>query len=243
MSAERSEMADNAIPPPPQPADITDARNERFRPRVRLSKQLKHKNIILTSNKHFRQGHTCSGECDTREGNAQVFDVNRAAHSARETKNTSSQDGFAHNENAINNGVTVDDTFNALQDEATSESSDSAESNAENIDDDLYFQVAAATPTPGEKPVEEDIIRKRCADLRLCLRDRPCLPLNKDNEPLSGEDLAKGIQLPMYSCPWKDCTFCSNDRTFFLHHVAGGVRDTTHRRIATYLQNRYPVDV
>ena len=54
------------------------------------------------------------------------------------------------------------------------------------------------------------------------------------HEAMTVEDLYKGIRIPLYFCPFKkenvsSCTFHTHDRTLFLHHVAGGVRDDTHR--------------
>ena len=79
------------------------------------------------------------------------------------------------------------------------------------------------------EPVELDIINARCRNLRRHLRDRPTLPLKSNNEPMSVEDLATGVQLPLYTCPFKACDFHTENRTFFLHHVAGGLSDDTHR--------------
>ena len=33
----------------------------------------------------------------------------------------------------------------------------------------------------------------------------------------------------MYSCPWRDCSFGTNNRTRFLHRIAGGAADKTHQ--------------
>ena len=59
------------------------------------------------------------------------------------------------------------------------------------------------------------------------MRQRPCLPLKSNTEPLSAEHLATGCQVPLYSCPWARCVFLPNDRTLFLRHVAGGAADRT----------------
>ena len=37
------------------------------------------------------------------------------------------------------------------------------------------------------------------------------------------------MRLPVYSCPFIGCNAHFNDRSRFLHHVAGGVSDTAHR--------------
>ena len=76
--------------------------------------------------------------------------------------------------------------------------------------------------------MELDVVWKRCAELRKLLRDRPCLPLSANGQLFSREQIDAGIQLPLYSCPWKGCEFSSNNRALFLHHVAGGAADDTH---------------
>lgn len=68
----------------------------------------------------------------------------------------------------------------------------------------------------------------RCVALRRFMRQRPCLPCNRDGSAMSYNDVCSGIRLPLYSCPYIGCSFCTDDRCIFLHHVAGGVSDTTH---------------
>ena len=95
--------------------------------------------------------------------------------------------------------------------------------------DEIFFAVKADETLCAAEPVELDIINARCRNLRRHLRDRPTLPLKSNNEPMSVEDLATGVQLPLYTCPFKACNFHTENRTFFLHHVAGGLSDDTHR--------------
>ena len=45
---------------------------------------------------------------------------------------------------------------------------------------------------------------------------------------MSAMDVNTGVRLPLYSCPSTDCSYHSRNRELFLHHVAGGVSDTTH---------------
>ena len=63
------------------------------------------------------------------------------------------------------------------------------------------------------------------------MREHPCLPLKANGQHLSKEELALGIHLPLYSCPWKGCNYASSNRELFLHHVAGGVSDMAHREM------------
>ena len=80
--------------------------------------------------------------------------------------------------------------------------------------------------------VEQDFIVDRCVALRRFMRQRPCLPCNRDGSAMSYNDVCSGIRLPLYSCPYMGCSFCTDDRCIFLHHVAGGVSDTTHLDIS-----------
>ena len=124
---------------------------------------------------------------------------------------------------------------NNLNDELNDTSTDSESSSS--IDEDgveeIYFACAVDSELCDSQQVELDIAYKQCADLRRLLRNRPTLPLKADGNTMSVEDLNVGVKLPLYSCPFlgvdgKPCHFHTNDRHLFLHHVAGGVLDTTH---------------
>ena len=90
-------------------------------------------------------------------------------------------------------------------------------------------QVAADVELSRSEPVEQDIIYQRCLQLRTCMRKRPCLPEMPGPQELGSQDIESGMQLPLYSCPWRMCRFDTNSRARFLHHIAGGVADSTHR--------------
>ena len=79
------------------------------------------------------------------------------------------------------------------------------------------------------------MIHNRCYQLRQRLRFRPTLPMKANGDCLQVRDLDLGIRIPLYSCPFKTengcaCNFHTSDRTLFIHHVAGGVADETHRQ-------------
>ena len=76
--------------------------------------------------------------------------------------------------------------------------------------------------------VEQDIIRSRCLALRQHMRKRPCLPIKSGGESMTYADVSFGGKLPLYTCPYLDCRYSSNERATFLHHVAGGVSDPCH---------------
>ena len=114
-----------------------------------------------------------------------------------------------------------------------SDGSDISDSSSEENDglEEIYFNVAVDAELPQKEPVEQDIIRKRCIALRQCMRQRSCLPTKKGGEAMTYDDVASGAKLPLYTCPYLDCTDCFNDRTTFLHHIAGGVSDRKHFEI------------
>ena len=95
-------------------------------------------------------------------------------------------------------------------------------------DEDIYFNVTVDSQTASAEPVEHDVIRSLCTELRKSMRLRPCVPNNVGGEAMSYADVSTGIQLPWYSCPYKDCSHHSNERAAFLHHVASGVSDRSH---------------
>ena len=81
---------------------------------------------------------------------------------------------------------------------------------------------------PNRLALEQDVVKTRCHKLRACMRVRPCLPCKGGAEEMTSEDVSSGEKLPLYSCPYIGCVHASNDRTAFLHHVAGGASDNTH---------------
>ena len=118
----------------------------------------------------------------------------------------------------------------AEEEVAVSELSESS-SEVDEIADDIFFNVQAEVgPRPGEA-VEMDVVQRRCEQLRKLMRNRPCLPLQSGGQSMSAMDVSTGVRLPLYSCPFTDCSYHSNNRVLFLHHVAGGVSDTTHLKM------------
>ena len=91
-----------------------------------------------------------------------------------------------------------------------------------------FFAVSSAEGARRSGGGEKDLVLARCAELRKHMRRRVTLPLKEDGSELSVEDVQSGMALPLYSCPFTGCTFHASDRTLFLHHIAGGVRDRTH---------------
>ena len=80
--------------------------------------------------------------------------------------------------------------------DSSSDVSDSSTSDSSSTEE-LYFKVAADVSIEEVDMVEQDL-----AQFRALMRARPCLPLKSDRQSLTSEDLATGIKLPLYSCPW-----------------------------------------
>ena len=97
---------------------------------------------------------------------------------------------------------------------------------SEDADEDgVEGQVFAVQANPGASgctPVDMDVIWDRCKELRKLMRIRPTLPLKTGGGTLSASDLASGMKLPLYSCPFDKCCYHTNDRDAFLHHISGG---------------------
>ena len=68
------------------------------------------------------------------------------------------------------------------------------------------------------------------------MRRRPCLPLNYFGSCLTKDDLQLGVRLPMYSCPFQDCTQHFENREEFLHHVAGGIGDSDRKHYKAIME-------
>ena len=136
--------------------------------------------------------------------------------------------------------------------EASESSSDASEDSEEDgagnhAEEDLCFEVQCRRDIRPEDMVERDLVRKRCLELREHMRQRPDLPCNSAQQPLSAEDIEKGVKLPLYSCPFVEgvdgpCTFATNNRNEFLHHICGGKQDKARTHVAL-LQRICPPDI
>ena len=115
------------------------------------------------------------------------------------------------------------ESFNICGNECASDTtSGSTSDDISDTEEEIYFAVAARAEQ-AMPCTEHDIILQRCTELRRCMRERPCLPCLQPGKELSADELALGVRLPQYSCPFAVCCFSSDDRVLFLHHVAGGV--------------------
>ena len=63
------------------------------------------------------------------------------------------------------------------------------------------FNVAVDSNVSQKEPVEQDIIRNRCAASRKSMRDRPRLSVKDSGEPMSYGDVASGVQPPYVYLP------------------------------------------
>ena len=125
--------------------------------------------------------------------------------------------------------TTNDGNASAQESESPSVASES-DTDGENLDDS-YLMVQACKRPPGPFPNELDEDHAKCCRLRELLRDRPCLPPDPRNGDKSMDDVDSGIYLPQYSCPFKKCYYYTENREEYLHHIAGGVADETHKDV------------
>ena len=105
--------------------------------------------------------------------------------------------------------------------------SDSSSAGCEEVEE-IYFNVAVDPNRSEASAVEQDVVKTRCQKLRACMRVRPCLPCKGGTEEMTSEEVSSGNKLPLYSCPYIESVHSSNERKAFLHHVTGGVLDSTH---------------
>ena len=98
----------------------------------------------------------------------------------------------------------------------------------EQKEEEIYFSVRAKAS--GLAATEQDLVQRRCQALaESFLRKRPTLPASWEDSEHSFEDTESGIRLPLFSCPFKHCTYHTDDRTAFLLHL-GGV-DSSHHAV------------
>ena len=63
------------------------------------------------------------------------------------------------------------------------------------------------------------------------LREKPTLPARWDNLEISFTDVDEAIALPLYSCPFKGCNFCTDDRWMFLQHFSRNNVEAPHAAV------------
>ena len=146
------------------------------------------------------------------------------------TGTSSTQTVVASSSTARRRRVTTNDGNASAQESDSSSLASESDTNAENLDDS-YLVVQACKRPPGSFPNELDEDHDKCCRLRELLRDRPCLPPDPKNGDKSMDDVDSGIYLPQYSCPFKKCYYYTENREVYLHHIAGGVADETHKDV------------
>ena len=90
----------------------------------------------------------------------------------------------------------------------------------------IFFAAECEEPTYEEN--ERDALHNCCRTIAYKMRKRVTLPAKSEGVEFTDADLDIGFRLPLYSCPWGKCSFHTNDRELFLHHIAGGARDEKH---------------
>ena len=116
-----------------------------------------------------------------------------------------------------------------------SETSDSSEDEEGDSDQDVIFEALATANPP--KQTEQDAWNDAARRLSAFLRKRPTLPADAVNPFDSFSHLQLAIRLPLYSCPFLGCTFCTDTRLEFLRHL--GSRNGPHSRDIDPLCRRF----
>ena len=93
----------------------------------------------------------------------------------------------------------------------------STAANSDCDSDPDFLNVSPAT-SPTE-PTEQDIWDLCARRLAEHLRPRPTLPENIANRSAPALDVTIAVELPLYSCPFRGCTDCWDDRLEFLRHI------------------------
>ena len=98
---------------------------------------------------------------------------------------------------------------------------DSSEDSSDN-DDSLKEYLTVRLKDNIGAPTEQDMILRKCQRLAdEYIRSRPTLPASWEDPSRSWEDTNSGWSLPLYSCPFKHCTFHTEKRVDFLIHLGG----------------------
>ena len=106
-------------------------------------------------------------------------------------------------------------------------SSDGGESGADDESEgDDFSGVRAAETSPAR--VEPDRWDACCTALARLLRDRPTLPADASEPGRSMVDVETPWRLPLYSCPFKQCTFHTDERQRFLEHLGTSTGASPH---------------
>ena len=106
-------------------------------------------------------------------------------------------------------------------------SSDGGESGADDESEgDDFSGVHAAETSPAR--VEPDRWDACCTALARLLRDRPTLPADASEPGRSMVDVETPWRLPLYSCPFKQCTFHTDERQQFLEHLGTSTGASPH---------------
>ena len=100
--------------------------------------------------------------------------------------------------------------------------------------DDAAECVACRTGAPGAVPASEEDAWDQCARrLATFLRPRPTLPAHADDTTQSFTNVKVPIRLPLYACPFKGCTYSTDDEVSFDRHIGSRKgKDPHHKTIA-----------
>jgi hypothetical protein len=117
---------------------------------------------------------------------------------------------------------------NSASNDKESESGDT-ESDEEELDDGIGdFPLCAVSGENLGFTTEQDDWTACSERLARLMRTRPTLPASWEESNTSFVDVDTPIRLPLYSCPFQDCIFHTDDRDSFLKHIGGRGADSPH---------------
>lgn len=93
----------------------------------------------------------------------------------------------------------------------------------------MPFLIRCSTCARAGCTTEQDERRRCCTRLAdAYLRDCPTLPADWENTKKSWVRVETAIRLPCFSCPFIDCSFCTDDREKYMLHVGSEAPDAPH---------------
>ena len=151
------------------------------------------------------------------------------------------EDEFGH---LIMPQVTQPNYYAAYTSEEESDATDTGTSSTEEGDDmdatvpDISYPLRV-TPIGGQV-VERDQLMRCSRELATHMRARPTLPASTSDCEQSFDDVESAIRLPLFSCPFRSCTYATDERAAFLSHLASASEtSTSHYNLVSKICSRF----
>ena len=167
-------------------------------------------------------------ECNLSQSESDIDDLENAFFDQfaqkNETQSLESLTGTAVQHDSLmpeapySNAVTVHREECGSAGSEGSESSDASSASSQENEVEVYLNVSADQESSIR--TEQDIWKQCCQSLAEYLRDRPTLPPSPLNVEQPFGDLDTALCLPLYSCPFRGCTFSTDIRKDFLDHFS-----------------------